>query len=529
MGSCLCPPPFVDCGSGCSDQLSDAFNCGACGIECGTGGICVAGVCQCPPGTIQCQIGEGGLGGTGCVLGDMQSDVNNCGQCGNQCAVGAACIGGNCQCPDGMVDCDRLCVDTSTNPAHCGGCTDPTAQQTRACAPGALCLNGQCECGPNLTLCGNACVDINIDPSDCGGCGNFCEGQSVCLNGLCQCPPGTVECGGGGGIGFPGGGEGGNCLLGSLQTDPNNCGECGIRCPLGGLCLNGLCQCPPGTQVCAANPGRNIPGECALTVADPEHCGPDCKPCVPGATCANGICLCPPGLTECHPDGCVDLLTSSLDCGQCGVRCSGGAQCMGGQCLCPPGREPCGTPGPGELSGCRLPGQDAFQNDSLNCGGCGRTCAVGAICRMGECLCPPGEVDCGGHCSLPGRCPIYEQCDRNFDPGGIGGIGVDPVGGSGNNDPCVRPGGEGQQSGLLNCGPTEACCVARRNGGGTWCGQFCDRNRDCPFPPPPSNAMPMCAQNENHCFLDCSLGQLCPLGMTCVASDIFGQRICAWN
>lgn len=42
------------------------------------------------------------------------------------------------------------------------------------------------------TLCGSACVDIESDPNNCGGCGIACGGSDTCSSGQCsgtQPPP----------------------------------------------------------------------------------------------------------------------------------------------------------------------------------------------------------------------------------------------------------------------------------------------------------------------------------------------------
>ncbi|MCG8557681.1 MAG: hypothetical protein MJD61_20705 [Proteobacteria bacterium] len=502
-GACTCAAlpggPIRDCPNACTDTTLDPLNCGGCGRECGFGAVCVNGRCQCGPGTRMCRQGND----THCIMGNMQNDVNNCGMCGNRCPLGANCVGGTCECGPGQMACDLACVDTTNNPLHCGGCN-------QACPPGARCNNGVCRCFMGTNRCGGtqqgggACVNLQIDANHCGMCGNTCAGDRVCVNGQCRCPPGTMPCG------QP---ANGNCVLGNMQTDPNNCGRCGRHCALGASCFAGQCQCLPGQQVCARRAAMGgepaLPGECANTLISTEHCGPNCRPCVPGALCQNGQCTCPPGLTECHPDGCMDLNTSPQDCGRCGNTCTGGQQCLNGQCQCPPGRVPCGRMGPQQ--GCRLMMSNAFNNDPLNCGACGNMCPINAQCRQGMCQCPPGLLDCGNRCALPGHCPVYEQCDRNF-----GGMAATIC--------------QANRQGNPLCGQGEECCIARRNGGGAWCAAFCEGPGECPSPPPGSTAKAMCSIQQGRCYLSCdSPTAICPVGMECVTSNLFGHRICAWN
>jgi hypothetical protein len=53
---------------------------------------------------------------------------------------------------------------------------------------------------------------------DCGDRG------AACVDAYCVCPAGLADCG--------------MCV--DLATDPNNCGDCGVRCT--GACVNGLCS-----------------------------------------------------------------------------------------------------------------------------------------------------------------------------------------------------------------------------------------------------------------------------------------------
>ena len=55
--SLICPAGQVACGPSCIDVLADPMNCGGCGIPCFAGEACVAGACQCAPGSPGCPDG----------------------------------------------------------------------------------------------------------------------------------------------------------------------------------------------------------------------------------------------------------------------------------------------------------------------------------------------------------------------------------------------------------------------------------------------------------------------------------------
>src|SRR5882724_4963430 len=63
--------------------------------------------------------------------------------------------------------------------APCGGKPEPPA------------------CGAGSTTCGDACVDTTHDPAHCGGCGTACPSGQVCSSGVCAvtCLGGTTLCG----------------------------------------------------------------------------------------------------------------------------------------------------------------------------------------------------------------------------------------------------------------------------------------------------------------------------------------------
>ncbi len=137
----------------------------------------------CPTGTTDC---------TGICV-DLQTDVDNCGTCGNVCPEGQpgfvrGCAAGTCffmrerACAEGLSSCNGVCVDRQTDPANCGACGN-------VCAAGEICFGGLCardhRCGAGLTNCNDICVDLLIDPANCGVCGNVCASGDICFGGQC--------------------------------------------------------------------------------------------------------------------------------------------------------------------------------------------------------------------------------------------------------------------------------------------------------------------------------------------------------
>jgi hypothetical protein len=411
-GGPLCAAGLACCRSGCADTANDRNNCGACDGVCNALETCVRGICVrqpgcpigCPPGATCC----------GDTCADTASDRSNCGTCGNACRAGSSCVrgacvadpacGGGAPCGVGSSCCNDRCVDTLSDPAHCGGCGT-------ACAAGSACAMGRCvglpECGLGRlcpdpaaqVCCAGSCRELRSDPTNCGACGVTCGPDQRCV--MARCLGGAC----------PGGCAMGQACCGDrcadVLNDPANCGMCGNACPAGTRCVAGACAggcggagpCPAGTACCA--------DRCANVASDPSNCGACGRSCPEGQVCVGGRCGaagcfpgCTPGLTCCGT-GCANPQTDPRNCGGCGVVCTVGTTCVAGRCQAPG----CGA-GPACASGqtcCNNACADV-SSDPSNCGGCGRLCRPGTMCAGGVCTVPP--VGCGG--GPP--CPTGQSC-----------------------------------------------------------------------------------------------------------------------
>jgi len=183
-------------------------------------------------------------GGRFCI--HVETDILNCGACGNHCSAQTAnaCGGAECKCGLGPECTDgKTCVsdvvgcrDLQSDPQNCG-------TPGHACGPEETCAGGQCSCGGEVcatgeTCCGARCTDLKTDGQNCGECHFLCDGEEdACTNGACSCP-------GGGHCSPPTYNQVGLCCgtgCSNVCTDEQNCGACGHACAAGVLCDLGGC------------------------------------------------------------------------------------------------------------------------------------------------------------------------------------------------------------------------------------------------------------------------------------------------
>lgn len=183
-------------------------------------------------------------------------------------------------CPAGTMHCSGECVDAQTDPENCGTCgnvCDPVKSDG--------CVAGNCSCLDALECRGEqkccpvyGCKNILTDPSNCGDCAYACAIGESCVAGTCWCGTGppcesTESCCGG---------PGGVCI--DTQSNPNNCGVCGLVCDdTGPECMEGKCTCGDQPACSWTDDARSCrsedhsmyqlccDGEC--TVMDEDNCG----------------------------------------------------------------------------------------------------------------------------------------------------------------------------------------------------------------------------------------------------------------
>ena len=317
-------------------------------------------------GDDSCQSGQSDCDGL-CV--NTESNPNHCGACKNACKIGEACTKGKCTlvCQSSLSDCKGSCVNLKTDHSNCGVCGT-------TCKAGQVCSDGKCalSCQSDLSDCKGTCVNMKTDIGNCGACGTACKAGQVCSDGKCAltCQDSLKDCKG---------------LCINTKTDIANCGACGTACKAGEVCSGGTCalSCQSSLTDCK--------GTCVNLKSDISNCGACGTTCKSGEVCSSGTCTlsCQSSLTDCKGI-CVNLKADVTNCGACGTSCKTAEVCSSGSCAlsCQTG-----------LNVCKNTCVD-LQSNINHCGKCGSACTFGQTCSSGACAssCGNGKVDAGEQC-----------------------------------------------------------------------------------------------------------------------------------
>jgi hypothetical protein len=119
-----------------------------------------------------------------------------------------------------------------------------------------------------------------------------------------------------------------NGVCTNIDSDPNNCGVCGVQCNATGTsCQAGTCLCS-GTQVVCN-------GACVDESSDKNNCGACGEQCAAtGSSCQAGTCVCPVPQVACG-GACTNIGTDTNNCGACGNVCAASQECISGTCSVP--------------------------------------------------------------------------------------------------------------------------------------------------------------------------------------------------
>lgn len=465
--------------TGCPQLLEDDFEVGPAAVGSGGTGPDAAAGAGGSSGAAGAAGGTSGAGGSSAGTG---GSGGNAGVAGVRGTGGVPCNGA---CPLAEC-CDGECVDLATNREHCNGCGN-------AC-PGTTCVSGACtntcilgflDCDQNAV---NGCeANAAMDVDNCGSCGVACPMDGTCTSGSCACPLGSANCDGDMSNG---------CEI-VTDTDPLNCGNCGMRCGPNQRCVDGQCGCDDGFEDCNGNADDG----CEAPLDAPATCGSCTNDCGPGSTCTAGSCGCMTGLLDCTADpGCESSAEDPATCSDCTTSCAGGMPlCDGTSCVsaCTGGLTECG-------GGCVN-----TQTSLTHCGGCSQPVGAHQTCIGGVPTCEVGFADCN---TMPGDgCEV----DTTSDPLNCNGCGNTCKAGA----QCTASACECKPSTPNDCGAEcRECCDADDCSDGDPCTtNVCTAGGSCDFSSGCDTGVCCAGQGCFECCSDndCTDGKTCS-GNTCV-------------
>lgn len=278
---------------------------------------------------------------------DLLRDALNCGTCGFVCPedpdhAAPICVAGTCEvsCDLGWLDCVAGmpgCETSISDPRHCGRCGNPCGGLVCDGSPTTTYMCSE-TCTEGRTLCSSSCVDVATDTAHCGGCDNVCasppHASGICLASTCDlsCDSGYADCDA----------RPTNGCEQSLATVAS-CGMCDVACAPDhaiGTCTTGTCavaRCDSGWGDCDDMTSNGC--ETSLTTSSNcGGCGVACSGATPLCNTVGGMracsATCPSGLDLCS-GGCVDTDTDAAHCGRCGTACAAAERCVDGNCRSP--------------------------------------------------------------------------------------------------------------------------------------------------------------------------------------------------
>lgn len=177
------------------------------------------------------------------TISDGCGGTIGCGSCREHEVCGGGGVANVCgnPCEEHEKMCDDHCIDVTTDVAHCGACGNACDldHAVAACRQGKCKIDhcdrcfADCDCDP-----ANGCeVNLKHDVAHCGACGHACKlahATATCTEGECAintCDSEFADCDN----------NPANGCEADLDRDRDNCGACGVDCPTGTICVEGIC------------------------------------------------------------------------------------------------------------------------------------------------------------------------------------------------------------------------------------------------------------------------------------------------
>ena len=336
-----------------------------------------------------------------------------------------------------------------------------------------VCNAGRCElggCARAFEDCDgepeNGCeLDTNSDPSNCGGCGVLCDRPNAttsCISGSCvitACDDNFENCDNSGTNGCE-----------ADLTRPDTCGGCSIRCASDMLCSTTgeiprcVDGCDDGEDICSMM--------CVVLDTNADHCG-GCGVVCPDyengtRTCVDRRCggECDVGFVDCNDDdsdGCeIDITSDVNNCNGCDMRCTPGdnvrtAACDVSTCVVGTCETGFADCNSSDGDGCEI----NTTSDVRHCGGCDLPCELDNVAAQ-DCVASSCEINA---CN-----PGFEDCNDDDSDGCEIDLQTDSMNCGRCGKVCANSCNAGIcDDDIVEVSPGARVMCARQNSGAVWC------------------------------------------------------------
>ncbi|GMT31782.1 hypothetical protein PFISCL1PPCAC_23079, partial [Pristionchus fissidentatus] len=342
INRCTCPMGSQIIHSQCLRvvDMRPGARCDQPATRCSGGSFCnTDNFCTCPEGTHMigeyCRPAPVPIAVTEPAPFTSSSIVSPGGECNSMtvCGSGTICLRGICQCPQGLSP-DGRCLPVSTSTTAAARAASTVAETAATPPPTLMTTSPTSRAGSRrMVAAGGACTASDL-----------CTGRSFCAHGACRCASPLIARAGS--CTPPASSQVSAAAIGSRCSTTSDCPSSSVcnggycACPPGMTRASSTsCVYTTTTSTTTTTTTARSTTSASASTAAPTTPGRRClaaNQCPSGADCIQGECKCTQGLTLSKFGFCIPVTYANPGelCPQ-GTQCRGGSSCAFGRCDCP--------------------------------------------------------------------------------------------------------------------------------------------------------------------------------------------------